>query len=119
MSNQNETRVVHLTTRADLINFVKNNDYVIVKTSATWCGPCKQVKPCVDNWINNKLPDNIKVVLVDADEGADILSFLRWRSLPTFGNFIRGEHMDVFVGVNQTQIDKFFQKTVNRSKGLL
>ena len=91
-----QTRTVSLTTRQELQLYVKSNNYVIVKTTATWCGPCKQIQPYVDKWIA-ALPQNIKVVIVDADAGSDILSFLRWRSLPTFGNFIKGQHMDVFV----------------------
>ena len=112
---QAEANVVKLTTRTELKQFIHNNDFVIVKTSATWCGPCRQIKPYVDKWLE-VLPNNIKVVLVDADEGADILRFLKWRSVPTFGNFIKGEHMDVFVGANREKVQSFFQKTINRVK---
>ena len=108
-----ESRIVELTTRVELLQFIKNNKFVIVKTSATWCGPCRQIKPYVDKWLEI-LPSNIKVVFVDADKGADILRFLKWRSVPTFGNFIRGDHMDVFVGANREKVQSFFQKTINR-----
>ena len=114
---QVESKITILTTRSELQEFIKKNNFVIVKTSATWCGPCKQIKPYVDKWLEI-IPDNIKVVFVDADEGGDILRFLKWRSIPTFGNFIRGEHMDVFVGANKEKIQSFFQKTINRTKGL-
>ena len=112
-----ESRIVELTTRVELQEFIKKNNFVIVKTSATWCGPCRQIKPYVDKWLEI-LPSNIKVVFVDADKGADILRFLKWRSVPTFGNFIRGDHMDVFVGANREKVQSFFQKTINRVNGL-
>ena len=115
--SQIESKIVKLTTRIELKQFIKNNNYVIVKTSATWCGPCKQIKPYVEKWLEI-LPENIKIVFVDADEGADILRFLKWRSVPTFGNFINGEPMDVFVGANREKVQSFFQKTINRTKGL-
>ena len=110
---QINTNITILTTRTELQEFIKKNNFVIVKTSATWCGPCKQIKPYVDKWLEI-LPNNIRVVFVDADEGGDILRFLKWRSVPTFGNFIRGEHMDVFVGTNREKVQSFFQKTINR-----
>ena len=46
-----ESQVVYLTERNDFLEFIKNNPYVIVKATATWCGPCKRVKPFIDKWI--------------------------------------------------------------------
>ena len=108
-----ETRVVYITEKTEFLEFLKNNRYVIVKATATWCKPCKMIKPFVDKWIEI-LPQTIKVVVVDGDQGAAIMRALRWRAFPTMGNFIHGEPMDVVQGANQEQIGKLFQKTVDR-----
>ena len=108
-----ETRVVYITEKPEFLEFLKNNPYVIVKATATWCKPCKMIKPFVDKWIEI-LPLAIKVVVVDGDQGAAIMRALRWRAFPTIGNFIHGQPMDVVQGANQEQIGKLFQKTVNR-----
>lgn len=113
MNSFNESKVVYLTTRSELINFINNNQYVVVKLTATWCGPCKRIKPFVDKCIAI-LPDEVKVVFVDGDQGADILRYLKWRAFPTFGNFINGEPMDILEGANQEKVLRFFQKTLAR-----
>ena len=107
-------QVVHLTTRKELIEFIKSHAYVIVKTGATWCGPCRRIKSLVEKLIQ-VTPDNIYIVMVDADKGSDILSFLKWKSLPTFGNFIRGELQDIFVGATEEGVKSLFNKTIQRT----
>ena len=107
--------VVKLTTRKELIDFIKSHPYVIVKTGATWCGPCKRIKSLVEKLIQ-VTPDNIDIILVDADEGYNIISYLKWKSLPTFGNFIHGELQDIFVGSNDDGVKSLFNKTINRSR---
>ena len=108
-----ESQVVYLTDRNEFLEFIKHNPYVIVKATATWCGPCKRVKPFIDKWIEI-LPKQIRVVVVDGDKGPGIMRALRWRAYPTIGNFINGQPMDVVEGANQEQIGKLFQKTVTR-----
>ena len=45
-----------LTTRDELSNFLRTHSVVIVKFTATWCGPCKRSTPLV-NELYNKMPD--------------------------------------------------------------
>ena len=109
-----DSKIVHLTHRKELRNFVNNHRIVLVKTSATWCGPCRAVQPLV-NKLTNLLSNNIYVVHVDADEGSDILAAMKWNSVPTFCNFINGELQDILIGANADNIIKFFNKTIERS----
>jgi len=101
-------------TRQELGNYVKLNDFVIVKIGASWCGPCKRVQPIVDN-LFKQMPNNVHLVMVDADEG-DIAAALRVKTLPTFLNYIRGELQDIYSSSDEVSVQQFFQSTLNRVK---
>ena len=53
----------------------------VIKMSATWCLPCKQLKPIFDEVIQD-IPD-IKVVEIDVEEHPDIASNYKVKSIPT------------------------------------
>jgi thiol-disulfide isomerase/thioredoxin len=99
-------KVVTLKTRDELKNFLKNNRYVIVKVSATWCGPCKRIQPLV-NLLYSKL-QNVDLVLVDYDEGKDIVSYLRVKSVPYLINYINGTSEDILTSSNKENVINFF-----------
>ncbi len=96
--------------RGELATFVKSNDYVIVKIGAEWCGPCKRIEPKLME-LFNQMPDNIHLVMVDADEG-DIAAALRVKVLPTFLNYIKGDLQDVYASGDADNLVKFFESTV-------
>ena len=61
--------ISNITNRSEFKHYVINNNNVIVKVSATWCGPCKRATPIFNDGFLN-LPKNVKLILIDADEGA-------------------------------------------------
>lgn len=85
-----------------LAKLIKNNTYVVIKISASWCGPCKN-KIFLNNY--SKLKNNysgiseIKFVELDIDNHSSIIEDKEYydievNSVPTFfisknGNFTR------------------------------
>ena len=78
-----------LENRIDLVDFLKNTEYeyVILKFSATWCNPCKVVKPMIENILKEI---DIKIegshqkyifIEVDVDECFDLYGFLKYRKM--------------------------------------
>ncbi len=106
--------IVYLTTRDELSNFLRTHSVVIVKFTATWCGPCKRSTPLV-NELYSKMPDNVSMVIVDMDKGKDISSALRIRSIPTMYSFVNSAPMDSVVGAESEQITSIFKKTLARA----
>lgn len=94
--------------------YIKKNNYVIVKVSAEWCGPCKKVEPEVLK-LKNNLSDDIKYIELDVDKHDDICDDLEVTKVPTFINFINGEKTDVHVGANIEKIQTFFDKTITHT----
>jgi len=103
-------KVYHMKNRSELANFVKSNDYVIVKVGAEWCGPCKRIEPKLME-LFNQMPENVHLVKVDADEG-DIAAALRVKVLPTFLNYIKGDLQDVYASGDAETLVKFFESTL-------
>ena len=108
-----ESRIFELKTRDEFKRFIKKYKYVIVKFTASWCGPCKAIKSVVDE-LFLQMPENIVMLIVDIDKAPDIKRYLKVTSVPTFCNYINGEMMDVNIGGNKENVINFFKKTLVR-----
>ena len=107
-------KIVEINTREEYKKFVSENKYCIVKVSAGWCGPCQRVKPWfMDRF--NKMPDNVHLILVDADEG-DLANGLRVKTIPHIQNVIEELTYEIYPTSSEETLEKFFQITEQRSK---
>ena len=53
-----------------------NTNLLLLRFTATWCGPCKRINPVVDSWLQT-LPSDILFYHLDVDENPEIYSFLK------------------------------------------
>ena len=106
--------IITLSTKEKFNNYLKKNSVVIVKFTASWCGPCKKITPLVNELYDN-LPSNVSMVIVDIDKGRSIASSMKVRSVPRLYNFVKGDLMDSVIGGNEDNIISFFKKTMARA----
>ena len=66
---------------------------VLVDFSATWCGPCKQLEPVIED-LADHYAGRVKVVKVDIDGARDTASRLGVMSIPTLMLFVNEEVKD-------------------------
>ena len=106
--------IIYLKTRKEFIQYITNHPVVIVKYTATWCGPCKKIAKLVQK-LFNKMSNNVSMIIVDIDVGKDITSYMRVKSIPTMCNYIEGEPMDSVIGSKTDTIINFFTKTTKHA----
>ena len=100
-------------TRQEFKQFIQTNQYVVVRVSATWCGPCKRIHKQVAQFTRN-LPSHVKRVFVDYDAHRDVAKGLRIKSVPTFILIIGGQPNICLVGSDITKVTNFYKGVVSR-----
>lgn len=74
--------------------------------SASWCGPCKMMKPVIDNFIN-KNSDKVNLIKIDVDSNHKTAAAYRVNSVPTFVALKNGNLIDRFNGmVSQSRLNQ-------------
>lgn len=79
----------------DLIN---SEELTVVDFSATWCMPCRMLKPIIER-VANTMTD-VSFYNLDIDENEDIAKRYRIFSVPTLLCFKEGKKVDSLVGLN-------------------
>jgi thiol-disulfide isomerase/thioredoxin len=95
----------------------KNPGLVIIKMGATWCGPCKRIKPVVDAFFASS-PDNVICCEIDVDESFDLYSYFKSKKMvngvPVIMCYKKGNTTyipdDSVTGSDSVVLDAFFKR---------
>ena len=72
---------------------------VVVDIWATWCGPCKQVAPLLDQ-LTVDYDGRVKIVKLDADQNPETVTSIGVTSIPTLGFYTGGQRVDMLIGAH-------------------
>ena len=80
----------------NLQSLTNENEYVLLKFHATWCQPCKNFAPIVDQVASNR--NDVAFASVDIDVLPDLREELRVRSVPTLVLLKDGKEVNTLSG---------------------
>lgn len=91
---------------------LKSDLPVLVDFTATWCGPCRQVAPIVDQ-IADEYEGKLKVTKLDIDDAPGTAQKYGIRGVPTLYIFKAGEVVGQQVGaVPKTMIQQLVERAL-------
>ncbi len=94
-----------------------NPGLIVIKLGATWCGPCKRIKPVVDAFFASS-PDSVICCDIDVDESFDLYSYFKSKrmvnGIPAILCYKKGNTGyipdDSVTGADPTALDAFFKR---------
>jgi thiol-disulfide isomerase/thioredoxin len=117
-SSSSKTVISAFENRHVFMSFLESNPgLIVVKFGATWCAPCKRIKPVVDAFFGTS-PDNVVCCDIDVDESDDLFSFFKAKKMvnqiPAMLCFAKGNHSfipnDSVTGTAPEALDAFFRR---------
>lgn len=109
------------------ISFLENNNkYIILKFTASWCAPCKNITPLINEKINELKgtdSDSFEYYELDVDEEAFDLYCKMKRLRITSGIPVLMTYYpdnccinpdDISIGGDETKINSFFERVKNK-----
>tara|TARA_B100001094_G_C18060965_1_gene735039 strand:- start:214 stop:567 length:354 start_codon:yes stop_codon:yes gene_type:complete len=106
----------------EMQQLLQSKTLIIIKFTANWCGPCKNIKPITQEYIK-KLPSSIKYIEIDIDESLDLYVFLKNKKMvngiPAILAYYPGEKDNFYIpddsclGGNINNVKQFFERCLN------
>ena len=107
-NNRMSTTTTTVTTLSDLDaveKFTQLNSKCVIYYTATWCGPCKAIKPVYEKMAGD-YANQIALGKVDVDDNPDAAAAVSVSAVPTFMAFHNNEGVAQFAGADQTQLSQ-------------
>ena len=101
--------IKHITTKKEFLDTINSETKtIIVKFTATWCGPCKFIAPIYKECSEKYL--NIVFLEVDVDAVPDVTEMCEVSAMPTFKIIKNRKIIDGFSGATEVKLKSLLNK---------
>ncbi|TDH25648.1 thioredoxin [Segetibacter sp. 3557_3] len=91
-------------------DIIQGETPVLVDFYAEWCGPCKMMKPVLEE-LRQKMGDKIRILKIDIDRNQAISNSLQISGVPTLILYKKGQQLWRQSGVvNARQLESIIQQ---------
>ncbi len=124
-----EVDKIQLNTREELKEYLKNTPHkvTIIKLTATWCKPCKQINPVIEGLNKHYMSKGVdyEYIELDVDNAVDIYAFFKKmrmaNGIPTILSFKKDLYQEssfyvpfrCLTGADQNGVIKLFNDSLN------
>jgi len=98
----------------DFDSKIKNEDVSVIQFSASFCGPCKVLRPVMDSLSSNEFKGRANFYYADVEnDGINTGSAMGIRGVPTVIIYKKGVEVDRLVGgVPESNMKEFLNKNI-------
>lgn len=101
---------IRTSTDADFEQLLKDNELVVVKYYAGWCGSCRLFAPKFKRLSNDERFANVAFLDVDAEKNPTARKIAGVDTLPFFATFKNGELVDATSTTKEDQVVSMIEK---------
>lgn len=73
-------------------DIIQKSPLVLIDFSASWCGPCQQLSPILDE-VKKHFGDDLSVIKIDVDKNQKLAAYYRVQGVPTMMLFKSGNQV--------------------------